>query len=460
MVVGLAVLGVVCGLLTVGGQHGRLVVGGVVALGLAGAVLAKLSALIIGLVTGARRHEHPALADAALPRYSVLVPLYREADVLGSLIAAMSALDYPRDRLEVLVLVEEDDAETRAGLSSSPLPPWMQVVVVPPGHPRTKPRACNHGLLHATGELLVVFDAEDRPEPDQLRRAAAAFAHMPEKVACLQARLHIDNGSASWWSRWFACEYATWFAAYLPGLQACGAPIPLGGTSNHFRCPVIRDLGWDPWNVAEDCDLGMRLARSGQATGMLTSITWEEAPVTFGIWLRQRSRWTKGWVQTLLVHTRDPRCLVRELGWWRALWLLLVVGGQIGGLLAAPPGVVLACAWLWLRWPLWDPAQPATVILLATAVALVLATPLLVLAHQLALVQRRAWGLLPATLGLPLYWLLMGLAAWRGTIQLLTAPFLWEKTPHGPVTPGQAPHVPAQALVVAVPEISSPLSWW
>lgn len=435
---GVLVLCLAAGLLTAGGQPGRLITGGIVAACLAVTVLAKLSALIIGLVAGARRHEHPPVPEAALPRYSVLVPLYREADVLRSLIAAMTALDYPRDRLEVLLLVEEDDAETRDGLAACPLPPWMQVVVVPPGHPRTKPRACNHGLLHVTGELVVVFDAEDRPEPDQLRRAAAAFAQLPAQVACLQARLHIDNAAASWWSSWFACEYTTWFAAYLPGLHACGAPIPLGGTSNHFRAPVIRDLGWDPWNVAEDCDLGLRLARSGHTTGMLRSITWEEAPVTFGIWLRQRSRWTKGWVQSLLVHTRDPRRLLRDLGCWRTMWLLLVVGGQIGGLLAAPPGVVLAAAWLWLRWPLWDPAQPLTVILLATTVALVLATPLLVLAHQLALVQRRSWNLLPATVALPVYWLLMGLAAWRGTLQLLTAPFLWEKTPHRP---------PAQAAV-------------
>ena len=431
VIVGLAIASGLCLTIVAGGPHGRLVLGGLAAVLLASVVLARLIAVTVGLLTTARHPIETEIPDNALPRYSVLVPLYREAAILGHLITAMHALDYPRAQLEVLLLVEDDDIETRNGLAACVLPCWMRVVLIPPGTPRTKPRACNHGLLQATGELLVVFDAEDRPEPNQLRRAAAVFARSSAEVACLQARLHIDNTGASLWSRWFACEYLLWFDAYLPGLHACGAPIPLGGTSNHFRLPVIRDLGWDPWNVAEDCDLGMRLARSGRQTTMLDSTTWEEAPHQFGPWLRQRSRWTKGWLQTLLVHTREPLTAVREFGWRKYAWFLLIVGGQLGGLLAAPLGLLLAGVWIWQPWPLWDPAQPWTVILLASAMGLVLASPLLVLAHQLTLIGCRSWRLLPCTFGLPLYWLLMGIAAWRGTLQLLTAPFLWEKTPHG-----------------------------
>ncbi|MBN1865390.1 MAG: glycosyltransferase, partial [Victivallales bacterium] len=303
--------------------------------------------------------------------------------------------------------------------------------IVPPGEPLTKPRACNYGLEIANGDYVVVYDAEDRPDSDQLRRAVDAFNRLPESVACLQAKLNVDNYQDSLWTRLLTLEYTLWFDAFLPGLHALGSPIPLGGTSNHFRGEVIRALRWDPWNVTEDCDLGIRLAKGGWETKILDSTTWEEAPVHAASWFRQRSRWTKGWIQTMGVHTRAPCSDIQILGIWRWIWMMTIVGGQIWGLLATPFGLVAGILWLCFHWSLYDPRQPWTLWPLALALGLLLSNGIFILAHLCAIVRRKRYRLIFWAWLLPFYWLAMGFAAWRGTLQLLYAPFLWEKTLHG-----------------------------
>jgi cellulose synthase/poly-beta-1,6-N-acetylglucosamine synthase-like glycosyltransferase len=428
-----------------GGADGLMLCGLVLATAMAATVSLRLAAVLAGLV--ARRRDGAAsLAEDSpdLPRYTVLVPLYHEAAVVPHLLTALAALRWPRDRFEALLLVEEDDAETRAALAS--LPDGVRMVMVPDGRPRTKPRACNHGLALATGELLVVFDAEDRPEPDQLLRAAAAFRALPTATACLQARLQADHRGHGAPALGFAVDYATWFDLYLPGLHAVGAPIPLGGTSNHFRTAALRAVGgWDAWNVTEDADLGVRLARNGLATAVIDSTTWEEAPSRWGPWLRQRSRWMKGWWQTALVHTRHPLDLVRDLGAWRAAWWLATIPGQVLAALAAPGcWLLLAVGW-WRGWPLADAARPWTASLLVAATALLLVNLLFIALTALAAWRRgRIAGALLAPL-LPLYWLAVSLAAWRGVLQFHSDPFKWEKTPHGQPAPnGQRPTASAQ----------------
>jgi hypothetical protein len=412
-------------------------------------VAAKVAAVLAGLL---RRHaiviEPAAIAAAAeadWPGYTVLVPLYREADVVPELVAALGRLDYPRDRLQVLLLLEEDDAGCRAAVAAQTLPPWIEALVVPPGTPRTKPRACNVGLERARGELTVIFDAEDRPEPDQLKKAVLAFVQAGEQVACLQAKLNCFNRGQSLVTRCFTLEYSAWFDLYLPGLHAIGAPIPLGGTSNHFRTAALRELGgWDAWNVTEDCDLGLRLARARLGTRILDSTTWEEAPVRAAVWLKQRSRWMKGYWQTHIAHTRQPLRTLAELGAWRSTLMLLTVGGQVLSLLLLP----VSLAGLGLcgldGWQLFDPHRPVTVALIVVAVALALANLLFVLIHALAALRRGFHDLLPTALLLPLYWLGVSLGTWRGFLQSFSDPFHWEKTPHGASALVAAP-VPAAA---------------
>ena len=370
------------------------------------------------------------LSDAELPVYSILVPLYREPEVVTELLAAMRAIDYPADRLDLQFLLEPDDEETQAALRDAGLDPWMRITVAPTGAPRTKPRACNVALDQARGEFLVIFDAEDRPEPDQLKKAVAAYRTVDERVVCLQCRLMHYNAGQSIASRWAAVDYLAWFGWFLPGLQRIGGDLPLGGTSNHFRIAVLRELGgWDPFNVTEDADLGIRLGRHGYRTGMLDSVTWEEAVTRLPVWITQRSRWFKGYLQTWLVHQRGG--VLRELGLRQYLLVQLLLLGTLISLLAAPIFWSVIVAWLGIGWSLVDIHSAWSRVGLVLSIALLAANLVWLVLNVVACVAARRMDLVPAALCSPVAWILHSFAAWRGAVQLLTRPFHWEKTKHG-----------------------------
>jgi len=252
-----------------------------------------------------------ALKDAEWPQYTILCPLCREAAVVPQFVRAMQALDYPAEKLQVLFLTEADDYETRDAIRALSLPSHFQIVTVPDGSPRTKPRACNYGLLLATGHYIVIYDAEDIPDPLQLKKAVLTVANHETDVVCVQAKLNCYNAQQNILTRWYTAEYSMWFDLILPGLQQLGLAVPL--TSNHFCTAVLRTLGaWDAYNVTEDCDLGIRLARCRLKTVVLDSTTYEEATSHLKTWLRQRSRWIKGYMQTLLVHMRHPFTMLKN----------------------------------------------------------------------------------------------------------------------------------------------------
>ena len=305
----------------------------------------------------ANEADHGAGADTKqtderdLPVYTVLVPLYHEVAVLPQLAGAMRALDWPKAKLDVRLLLEEDDIETIEAARAAQLPMYFTIVLVPKDGPRGKPKACNYGLMHARGEYVVIFDAEDRPEADQLKKAFAAFQSSEPDIACVQGRLNFYNPEQNLMTRWFTAEYSMWFDLILPALQRTGAPIPLGGTSNHFRREALEALGsWDPYNVTEDADLGLRLAKSGLRTAVLDSTTYEEANPAVGNWIRQRSRWIKGFMQTWLVHMRHPVALWRALGPGGFFSFHLILGGTLLVLLLNPLYWILTALWFATYW--------------------------------------------------------------------------------------------------------------
>ncbi len=356
-----------------------------------------------------------------LPVYTILVPVYREAGMIPQMARALAALDYPSDKLDIHLVVEEDDRETRAAVAAA----GLDAVVVPPSLPRTKPKACNFALLFAQGEFVVVYDAEDRPEPDQLRKAVAAFRARPD-ISCFQARLAIDRASA-WISRMFAVDYAVWFRTLLPGLARLDAPIPLGGTSNHFRTKALIDAGaWDPFNVTEDADLGIRLARLGHRVAILDSTTFEEAPRNFGIWLRQRTRWMKGYMQTMLVHNRNPKATVAQLGIGGVVLIASFLGGAVWSALLNP--VMWAVC---IGGAVFAGDGGGTLALLARISGLTLFLVNVLLAALATIAGERRGTGAAIVLTYPLYWLLISIATYRALWQLLRDPFHWEKTPHG-----------------------------
>jgi cellulose synthase/poly-beta-1,6-N-acetylglucosamine synthase-like glycosyltransferase len=378
---------------------------------------------------GAASRSAP-LADAELPIYTIIAPLRGEERIVAELVRGLEALDYPRGKLDIKLVVERDDAATQTALEALDLPARYEIVIAPPGLPATKPRALNVALPAARGALVVVFDAEDAPDPDQLRLAAARFAGDPD-VDCLQAALTIDNAGDSWISAMFAIEYATLFDLIDPGLAALDLPIPLGGTSNHFRVEALRRVGgWDAWNVTEDADLGMRLAFAGARVGALASSTTEEAPADFAGWFRQRVRWQKGWMQTLIVHSRRPLRFARALGLLRAFAALALIGGStLGGLFG--PQLFLAAVWRAVSGQLatataWQIMGDVAIYLLAFSGLMTMAVPGLT-----SMRRRRIAARARILATLPLYYALICVATWAALFDLAIRPFHWAKTEHG-----------------------------
>ena len=374
------------------------------------------------------------LQQSPWPRYTILCPLFREVVIVPQFIQAIAALDYPVERLQVLFLTEEKDLETRQSLLSMQLPPHFDVLTVPDGTPQTKPRACNFGLMHATGEYIVIYDAEDIPEPLQLKKAVLTFAKHGADVACVQAKLNFYNSRQNVLTRWFTIEYTQWFDFTLPALQAAHLSIPLGGTSNHFRTALLRKLGaWDPFNVTEDCDLGLRLGLSRMRTVVLESTTMEEANPRPRNWIRQRSRWIKGYLQTYLVHMRDPFRYFTK-GRLRELYSLqFIIGGTPATFFINPILWMLLAIYIGFR-PLVENLYhvlypPLT--FYPAVFCLIFGNFIFLYIALIACAKRGQYHLMKWTFLLPVYWAMMSVAAVIALVQLITRPHYWEKTQHG-----------------------------
>lgn len=418
----------------------------------AAAALALLAVLMASLIlsTGLRaaaalaalRRPPPAPppdpAPDALPVISVLVPLFREPEIAARLVGRLGALDYPRDRLDVLLVVEEDDAITRDALAAAALPGWMRAVPVPAAPLRTKPRALNYALTFARGTLIGIYDAEDAPARGQLRAVARAFAAAGPDLACVQGVLDYYNPRSNWMTRCFTIEYAAWFRLVLTGFARLGLVVPLGGTTLFFRRAILDRLGgWDAHNVTEDADLGVRLARHGYRTELLDTVTQEEANGRVVPWIKQRSRWLKGYAMTYAVHMRAPRLLWRQLGPWRFFGFQVLFLSTLTQFLLAP-----------IYWSLWIVALGLDLAPLrgipdgvgwATLAVLLGCEAVSAAINLAALRDPRHRGLAPWVLTLGFYFPLATLAAYKAAWEMLSRPFYWDKTAHGLDDAGHRP---------------------
>ncbi|MDJ0827592.1 MAG: glycosyltransferase [Rhodobacter sp.] len=394
----------------------------------------KLAAAL-AQVRADRQARAPAPEDpdapimARLPSVSILVPLYRERAIASRLIERLNRIDYPRELLDICLVVEADDKVTCDTLEAIRLPPHIRQIVVPHSTLKTKPRALNYALDFCRGTIVGVYDAEDAPAPDQIHRVVRRFHERGPDVACLQGVLDFYNARTNWVSRCFTIEYAAWFRVLLPGLTRLGVVIPLGGTTLFFRRDVLTELGgWDAHNVTEDADLGIRLARRGYRTELIDTVTEEEANCWAWPWIKQRSRWLKGYMMTWAVHMRAPRRLLAELGPWRFLGIQLLFLGTISQFLLAPI--------LWSFWlvPLGapHPLLSLDVPTLSLVFTIFLASELIGLAVAAYAVRGPKHRFLtPWAPVLMLYFPLAALAAYKGLAELLFRPFFWDKTEHG-----------------------------
>ena len=396
---------------------------------LALAAITGLRIVAAGAVLLAPRAAVPP-ATGPLPRVSLLVPLLSEAAITAHLVDRLDELDYPADRLEIVLVTEAGDCATHLALADRGLPPHFRLVSVPAGTIRTKPRAMNYALDFCTGDVVGVYDAEDAPEPDQLLKVAAAFEAAPPEVVCLQGQLAFYNGRQNWLSRCFAIDYAAWFRIILPGLARLGFVIPLGGTTLFFRRQALEDLGrWDAHNVTEDAELGIRLARRGWRVDIVDTVTREEANCRVRPWIRQRARWLKGYALTWAVHMRRPLQLLRDLGWKRFLGVQAMFLGTVSLFLLAPL--------LWTFWliPLGF-AHPVAGslphgVLVALGVFFLLSEVVNVVVSCLAVARPGDRWLMPWVPTMVAYFPLAAVASYRALGDIVTRPFFWDKTAHG-----------------------------
>lgn len=366
-----------------------------------------------------------------LPVYTILVPAYREPEVIPFLIKALKNLDYPLNKLDVLFLLEEEDRETIEAVEKASPPASWRIITVPNSVPKTKPKACNYGLLFARGKYLVIYDAEDIPESSQLKKAVIAFKLHPENYICFQAALNFFNKDENFLTKMFTLEYSYWFDYMLPGLHRLKMIIPLGGTSNHFETEKLIEIGaWDPFNVTEDADLGVRAYERGYKVGVINSTTYEEANSRLGNWIRQRSRWIKGYMQTWLVHTRHPLRLYKRLGFRGFISFHLLIGGTPFIFLVNPILWLIFTYWLITKTFAFEAFFPPAV-LYSALFNLLFGNFLAIYLSMLAVFKRKYYRLLPYALLNPAYWMLHSIAAYKALYELFTKPFYWQKTQHG-----------------------------
>jgi len=375
--------------------------------------------------------EIAALDDSQLPVYTILIPVFREKKVLPVLLASLKKIDYPASKLDIKLLLEEVDEETRQAAIKIAPPGNIEFITIPDSQPRTKPKACNYGLISARGKYLVIFDAEDKPEKDQLKKVICTFNKGGDDLICVQAKLNYYNRNQNLLTRWFTCEYSNWFDMILPGLNRAGLPIPLGGTSNHFITEKLRELGgWDPFNVTEDADLGIRMYKHDYKTAIVDSTTYEEANSDPWNWVRQRTRWIKGYMQTWFVNMRHPLQLLRELGFKGTLGFHLTVGGTPFLFILNPIFWFLTTMSFIFDVNLLSELFPPPIFFIS-AFNLIIGNFVFVYLNVISTFRRGYYELGKYALLSPLYWVLMSFAAWRALWQLISKPFYWEKTTHG-----------------------------
>ncbi|WP_299865810.1 glycosyltransferase family 2 protein [uncultured Hoeflea sp.] len=416
-----------------------------------GALLLRLWALMTA-PTQNKAATRKQQDHAPPPIYTLLIALRDEAEMAPAIVSRIGALQWPRSRLDIKFICEAGDEATINALRAQNIGPECEIVEVPDFGPRTKPKALQYALQGARGSLVAVYDAEDKPAPGQLLEAWDTFRTSDDRLACLQAPLAIANMGANWLSGLFSLEYSGLFRILIPFLARTGMPIPLGGTSNHFRRAALEDVGgWDPHNVTEDADLGLRLYARGYKTGIIRSATLEVSPVTLGVWIRQRTRWLKGWAQTWLVVMRHPARTVSALGPLGFVVFQLMIAGMLVSALTHP------LMFMFIALTLFSfvngnisVAPHLHAALLWVDIVNILGSYLIFgligwcrfSAYERAKVKIR-WLTL-----VPVYWLLMSYAGWRALVQLIRNAHLWEKTPH-----------PADPLHTPPPERWRATSW-
>lgn len=360
-----------------------------------------------------------------LPIYSILIPLYKEEFKVRSILKSMENMNYPKDKLDVKIIIEADDIMTIRALSIENLPSYVHVIKVPYSLPRTKPKAMNYAISYAKGEIVAVYDAEDRPDPDQLLKAVYAFNNLSDNFVCVQAKLNFYNKNENLLTRFFSLEYSIWFEYLLKGLSILNLPVTLGGTSNHFKIDKLKEVGyWDAYNVTEDADLGIRLYLSGYKVHLINSTTIEESVTNVSTWIFQRSRWIKGFIQTIYVFIKAKKDL-KKFSLAKILSVYIFVGLSTYSFFCLP----------WILFSLTF-KMDKYIHYIWYINSIVSFSYMYIISYFVLIKDKKTISrLLPidwiVLICWPLYFLLHTIASYIAIWEVVISPFKWNKTPHG-----------------------------
>jgi len=402
---------------------------------LLGSILFKFMLTIHGskteLESKVTKEEIDLIKDEDLPIYTIHLPVFKESEVIQKLVWNLNNLDYPIEKLDAKLLIESDDDMTYNAIKNMVFPTNFEPIIIPYAQPKTKPKACNYGLYFSKGKYLTIYDAEDIPDSDQLKQTNRLFEKLPDEYIAIQCALNYFNKSENFLTKMFTLEYSYWFDYMLPGLDSLRIPIPLGGTSNHFKFDKLMELGgWDGFNVTEDADLGLRCYAKDYKITVLDSTTYEEANNDFFNWIRQRSRWIKGYMQTYLVHMRNPIKLYKSIGARGFFGFQFFIGGTVFTFLTYPIlllflliYVTFKSEWIELLFPDW--------LVIISLVNFTLGNLIMIYTNMIAIFKRSSYSLMLYAIANPVYWLMHSISAYKGLHQLITKPFYWEKTNHG-----------------------------
>lgn len=377
------------------------------------------------------KEEIDLINDKDLPIYTIHLPVFKESSVIQKLVWNLNSLDYPIEKLDAKLLIESDDDMTYNAIKEMEFPTNFEPIIIPYAQPKTKPKACNYGLYFSKGKYLTIYDAEDIPDSDQLKQTYKLFDKLPGDYIAIQCALNYFNKSENFLTKMFTLEYSYWFDYMLPGLDSLKIPIPLGGTSNHFKFDKLMELGgWDGFNVTEDADLGLRCYAKDYKITVLDSTTYEEANNDFFNWIRQRSRWIKGYMQTYLVHMRNPLKLYRSIGARGFFGFQFFIGGTVFTFLTYPIlllflliYVLFKSKWIAILFPDW--------LVIISLINFTAGNLIMIYTNMIAIFKRSSYSLILYAIANPVYWLMHSISAYKGLHQLITKPFYWEKTNHG-----------------------------
>ena len=363
-----------------------------------------------------------------LPKYTILIPLYREVGNIKILTEGLQNIHYPQSLLDVIIILEEDDQNTLKEINTLQKPPQATLVIVPDALPKTKPKALNYGFYFSVGDYIAIYDAEDIPENNQLFDALRAFNSSKANLACVQCKLNLYNAQENILTRLFAIEYAQWFSFLLPGLLALDAPVTLGGTSNHFKRHILEKVGlWDAYNVTEDADLGIRLHHNDYRVKIIDSYTLEEGAIEPIMWIRQRARWIKGFIQTIIVYMKSFNIRKPPIKSITLITIFFIMGTCSFFLI---PIIIFLIAKGVAITSIWISTLSCSLVYIYSA----LYCSMRELRYTKNPKIYKGGNLLQDIMCIiiwPFYFILHSVAAYLGLIQLYFDPFKWNKTPHG-----------------------------